>query len=51
MEATGVEEDIKEKGREVPGPGWGLKGVRLLFTWPSQNMASMKDTGNKQNEL
>lgn len=37
-------EDIKERDREATGLDWDLKEVRLLFIWPSQNMASMKDT-------
>ena len=35
----------KENGREEPGPGWALKEARLHFTFESQNMALMKDTG------
>lgn len=47
MEATEAAEDIKESGREAPGPGSDLRGVRLPFTWPYQNMATMKDTGKR----
>ncbi len=45
MVATEAVEDIKESDREAPGQGWVLRGVRLPFTCPSRNIASMKDTG------
>lgn len=47
MVATEAAEDIKESDREATGLGWDLKGARHRFIWPSQNMATMKDTGKK----
>lgn len=45
MVATEAAGGIKASGREATGLGWVLKGVRLPFIWPFQNMAIMKVTG------
>lgn len=45
MVATEAAEGTRESGREALGLGWVLKEVRLLSICPSQNMATMKDTG------
>lgn len=46
MAETGAAEATKESGREGTDHGWGLKVERHLFISVSQNMATMKDTGN-----
>lgn len=43
--ATEAVGGIKANGREATGLDWVLRGVRLPFIWPFQNMVTMKVTG------
>lgn len=45
MVATEAAEGIKASVREATVLGWVLRGGRLPFIWPFQNMAIMKVTG------